>query len=142
MAPEIIRRQPYNLSVDVYSFSILLWQMCTLRVPFAEYIDIKDFNHDIANKGKRPRFSKKHKKLLPEALRQLMVSCWSDNIFERPTISFLIWKLKEELQMLQAENDDNHQVDISDRLEDRYYRRRSSTGMNRRLSLSSTESGM
>merc|ERR1712183_1116963 len=37
MAPEVAKEQPYNTSVDVYSFAILLWQICTLETPFNDF---------------------------------------------------------------------------------------------------------
>jgi serine/threonine protein kinase len=35
MAPEIMQGEGYSLKVDVYSFGILLFELCTLEVPFA-----------------------------------------------------------------------------------------------------------
>ena len=35
MAPEIMEGKGYTLKVDVYSFGILLYELCTLEVPFA-----------------------------------------------------------------------------------------------------------
>merc|ERR1712151_724505 len=142
MAPEIIKGEPYNLAVDIYSFGVLLWQMCNLKIPFDDYTDIDDFNAAIIA-NKRPNFTKKQKKLLPTKLQELIISCWQPNIHERPTISILIYKLKEEIEFLQSENDGNNQSDIAiaaGRLEEKYYRRRSSTQMGRRSSLSSHES--
>ena len=127
MAPEIVRRQPYDLSIDIYSFGILLWQMCTLKVPFEEYCDIKSFNHDIAYHHKRPLFNKKDKKLIPLQLLDLIMSSWSGNVYERPTISLVTLILKEVIESLHSENGTNV-VDITNRLDDKYYRRRSSTG--------------
>ena len=34
MAPEVAGVRPYNLSVDAYSFGILLWEMSALEKPF------------------------------------------------------------------------------------------------------------
>jgi len=34
MAPEVYLEKPYNETVDVYSFSILLWQILTMETPF------------------------------------------------------------------------------------------------------------
>jgi len=141
MSSEVMRNKPYNLSCDVYSFSILLWQICTLKIPFAEYFDVEPFYQDISVYNKRPMFNKKQNKLIPTQLQQLIKSSWSENIFERPTISTLILKLKDEIESLQSENDDNNtnQCIIASR-DDRYYRRRSSTGMIRKLSISSQDS--
>ena len=35
MAPEIMQGEGYTLKVDVYSFGIMLYELCTLEVPFA-----------------------------------------------------------------------------------------------------------
>lgn len=142
MAPEIIKHQPYDLSIDIYSFGILLWQMCNLKIPFEEYTNIEGFNAAIIS-NKRPNFTRKQKKLVPTKLQELIISCWQPNIHERPMISVLILKLKEEMQFLQSENDHNNNDQCSataGRLDDRYYRRRSSTNMSGRLSISSQES--
>jgi len=34
MAPEVALNQPYNLTADVYSFGLLLWQMSSLELPY------------------------------------------------------------------------------------------------------------
>ena len=34
MSPEIGLSLGYGLEVDVYSFGVLLWEMCALKVPF------------------------------------------------------------------------------------------------------------
>jgi len=33
-APEILRHEPYDERADIYSFSIVLWELCTRRVPY------------------------------------------------------------------------------------------------------------
>lgn len=35
MAPEIMRGDPYSTPADVYSFAVLLWEICTLQRPYA-----------------------------------------------------------------------------------------------------------
>jgi serine/threonine protein kinase len=36
-APEVFFDQPYNLKAEVYSFSIMLWELVCLKKPFAKY---------------------------------------------------------------------------------------------------------
>ncbi|CAI7891299.1 unnamed protein product [Closterium sp. NIES-53] len=35
MAPEVVDHRPYTKNVDVYSFGIVLWELCTVQLPFA-----------------------------------------------------------------------------------------------------------
>jgi len=37
MAPEVIKCIPYNLTSDVYSFSIVLWEMLSLETPYKKF---------------------------------------------------------------------------------------------------------
>ena len=41
-APEVIFHHPYNLKSDVYSFSVVLWEIMCLKKPFAQYKQMKD----------------------------------------------------------------------------------------------------
>ena len=34
MAPEVCTSGRYGLKADVYSFGLLLWHLCTLKLPF------------------------------------------------------------------------------------------------------------
>jgi len=114
MAPEVSRNEPYNLSADVYSFGILLWQICTLKDP-----------SETLNSNSRTDLSKKFNDISYQ-LQLLISSCCSDNIFGRPTISIVIQMLKEEISCLQSDQSDQT---IATHLEERYYRRRSSTAI-------------
>ncbi|CAN0164791.1 unnamed protein product, partial [Hapterophycus canaliculatus] len=35
MAPEVFDGMPYNEKADMYSYGIVLWELCTLQKPFA-----------------------------------------------------------------------------------------------------------
>ena len=39
LAPEVISGKGYTLKVDVYSFGILLFQVCSLQMPYEEYLN-------------------------------------------------------------------------------------------------------
>ena len=41
MAPEVALCKTYGLSADVYSFSVLLWEIISLKIPFAGF-DVSD----------------------------------------------------------------------------------------------------
>ncbi|DBA02936.1 TPA: hypothetical protein N0F65_005963 [Lagenidium giganteum] len=35
MAPEVISGEKYSVSADVYSFGIIMWEICEIAAPFA-----------------------------------------------------------------------------------------------------------
>ena len=41
MAPEMMKRKPYNRKVDVYGFGLLLWEMVTGRIPYENLTPIQ-----------------------------------------------------------------------------------------------------
>ena len=53
MAPEIMAHRQYDHRVDAYSFSIVLWEMCTSDVPFSR-IDSVVAICDAVSTGARP----------------------------------------------------------------------------------------
>ena len=36
MAPEVIENKQYTLKADVFSFGIIMWEMCTRKTPYSE----------------------------------------------------------------------------------------------------------
>jgi len=91
MAPEIARGDTnYCLSVDVYSFSILFWELMTNRVPFEKMDNDSKLSDKIASKSIRP--SLKHVKL--SSLKDLIEICWSNNPDDRPTFSIIRERLE------------------------------------------------
>lgn len=86
MAPEIARSEHlYDLSVDIYSFGVLLWQLLTNRLPYKNFTEIKHFLIKVAFGGKRPPL----KHIREKKLRNLCNSCWSENAQERPSFSVI-----------------------------------------------------
>mmetsp|Transcript_8252 Transcript_8252/g.12215 ORF Transcript_8252/g.12215 Transcript_8252/m.12215 type:complete len:431 (+) Transcript_8252:101-1393(+) len=80
MAPEVALCQPYNLKADVYSFSIVLWEICSLKEPFPLY-DVRDHMHWVVKQGIRPKVHNSW----PISVRDLMKECWSVDIKSRPS---------------------------------------------------------
>jgi hypothetical protein len=52
LAPEVISGKGYTLKVDVYSFGILLFQVCSLQMPYAEYFHSNTNSNSNSNKNK------------------------------------------------------------------------------------------
>mmetsp|Transcript_25188 Transcript_25188/g.53623 ORF Transcript_25188/g.53623 Transcript_25188/m.53623 type:complete len:539 (-) Transcript_25188:537-2153(-) len=91
MAPECGMYQPYNLSADVYSFSMLLWEILTLTKPLKDftYARLKD---EIFIDGERPPI----RKVFNKKMRSLIMDGWSQRPRSRPSIDVVYEELKSE----------------------------------------------
>lgn len=97
MAPEISLKQPYNLKADVYSFTILLYEVLTLEKVFHNW-QAREIYGKVHRKAVRPRIYLSWSKRLKEFFR----SCWSDNPDDRRTMKKVVDVLLEEVRDLQA----------------------------------------
>lgn len=86
MAPEVAKEAPYDQSVDVYSFGILLWELCSSEKPFFGYSSSKHMHHVVLG-GERPRMDAHHTAYWPTNLQWLMNRCWSPVSSVRPTFA-------------------------------------------------------
>ena len=82
MAPEVASRARYNLSVDVFSFGILFWEICSLEKPFDGFTELQHMNL-VVQRGHRPRLDAL--KYWPMAIRHIISRCWHPVSNERPT---------------------------------------------------------
>jgi len=81
MAPECGLYQPYNLSADVYSFSMLLWEIISLVKPLRDFT-YTQLKNEIFIEGERPPINK----IFNKKLRALVSSGWSQTPENRPSI--------------------------------------------------------
>jgi hypothetical protein len=90
-APEIFSGQLYGASADVYSFSIVMWEIVSRRQPYFErnFTFLQDVI-DVVNSGERP--------IMPVNVRddykQLMEDCWEGNPALRPTFTEIVSRLR------------------------------------------------
>lgn len=86
MAPEVNRREHYHLSADVYSFGVMLWEMCTLKKAF-KGMTKEEHSDLVINKGFRPKIS-----AVPGSpdLRHLIQACWEADASRRPTFTKIL----------------------------------------------------
>ncbi|GES83614.1 kinase-like domain-containing protein [Rhizophagus clarus] len=91
MAPEILRKGPYTLASDIYSFSIIMWEFTSGTPPFnhKEYDDIELILNIC--EGERPKIIEN----TPQCYIDLMEKCWDPNPSYRPTIKELEYKISE-----------------------------------------------
>jgi len=87
----------YNETADVYSFSILCWQMFAIATPFDGF-NVAMFEKCVVKGGSRPKIDEKWGPRLCKMLR----SCFVDNP-KRPFMPDVCEILREEINILSDE---------------------------------------
>ncbi len=83
-APEIIEGEKYRLSVDIYSFGIVIWEIFSGKIPYSykKYNNMQIMNL-VCNQDLRPNLEDLAGDM-PSALKSLMQSCWNKDHGIRP----------------------------------------------------------
>eukprot|EP00584_Thalassiosira_punctigera_P023141 CAMPEP_0172558664 /NCGR_PEP_ID=MMETSP1067-20121228/80201_1 /TAXON_ID=265564 ORGANISM="Thalassiosira punctigera, Strain Tpunct2005C2" /NCGR_SAMPLE_ID=MMETSP1067 /ASSEMBLY_ACC=CAM_ASM_000444 /LENGTH=921 /DNA_ID=CAMNT_0013348069 /DNA_START=311 /DNA_END=3073 /DNA_ORIENTATION=+ len=84
MAPEVALKLGYGKEVDVYSFGMLLWEICALDKPFDSIQSVDEFHDLVVLCGRRPSLN--IDPLWTPSLKNLMCRCWSTDPLDRPTM--------------------------------------------------------
>lgn len=85
MAPEIIKGTPYGLPVDVFSFSIIMFEIITGEEPYkanGRWPSQIELAKKVSN-GERPIFTDD----ISEPMINLIERCWNEDPDERPSFS-------------------------------------------------------
>lgn len=109
MAPEIIEHKAYDQKADVYSFGIVLWELLTGRVPYADRTPLQAAVGVVQN-GLRPDIPPS----TPAGLADIMRLCWQREPSVRPSFETLKRKFEEmyEKALAQQELDDTPKKDV------------------------------
>jgi len=84
MAPEVALKLGYGKEVDVYSFGMLLWEICSLDKPFDSIQSVDEFHDLVVLCGRRPSLN--IDPLWTSSLKNLMCRCWSTDPLDRPNM--------------------------------------------------------
>ena len=102
MAPEVSSGR-YNLSCDIYSMGLILWEFISLRRPFKEQKSLEDFQRNVwSPKGSQCRPSIPRK--LSPGLRRLLTRSWGHDLNERPTAEDFEITLRREIVKLERDS--------------------------------------
>jgi len=94
MAPEVAMNKSYNSSADVFSFGMLLHELCSLEKPFDGFTEAQHMDLVVIG-GKRPPLSHHGScRLWPECVRTLIEQCWLDDLHKRPSFDDVVEALK------------------------------------------------
>ncbi|KAK8845878.1 hypothetical protein M9Y10_020804 [Tritrichomonas musculus] len=117
MAPELFEDEGhYGPAVDVYAFSMVLFEIVTGEVPFKELSGISPFSLGIkVMSGYRPKIPGN----VPVKIAGLMRRCWSHKAEERPTFSEIFDELSSDLTMLGGSVDEDEIQDYIEMLHDK-----------------------
>ena len=92
MAPEVAKEEPINKKCDVFSFSLVVWELMEHKIPYHHYVaDYKVVNAIIG--GKRPPISS----AWPDYLSALTKQGWSQNPQDRPSFADIVTSLDNKM---------------------------------------------
>jgi len=95
MSPEVARCEPYNLTADVYSFGLLLWQVCSLLLPY-DGMNRQDHSELVVYGNERPPLDSSWS----TPLRILMKRAWEPDPSVRPSMDSIYKILRREILAL------------------------------------------
>lgn len=92
MSPEVMVGGKYDLSADVYSYAILLWEVCTrsFQQPYALIKDAESAKRAIAGRRYRPPIHHIYNK----TIQNVLIHGWHQNPQIRPSFSLIVTQLE------------------------------------------------
>eukprot|EP00540_Astrosyne_radiata_P014201 CAMPEP_0116862406 /NCGR_PEP_ID=MMETSP0418-20121206/23618_1 /TAXON_ID=1158023 /ORGANISM="Astrosyne radiata, Strain 13vi08-1A" /LENGTH=404 /DNA_ID=CAMNT_0004497251 /DNA_START=619 /DNA_END=1836 /DNA_ORIENTATION=- len=97
MSPEVFRCERYGLKADVYSFSLLVWEILAMQKPFSAHKQPAHIQK-VVGEGERPPLEDAS---WPREIRSLLQSGWSQDPAERPSMREFHAVLTKQLAELQ-----------------------------------------
>jgi hypothetical protein len=88
MAPEVMQAGKYTTKADVFSLSVILWEIFTSEEPWKEAISVRAIESAILS-GKR-----QHMKGLSGDIRNMLMNMWADDPKMRPTTSAVVYEIE------------------------------------------------
>ena len=92
MAPEIFESKPYSTKADIYSFGIVVWEICSRQTPYKRFNNPHAIMKYVTIDKGRPDLSQIEASC-PLDLIELIKQCWQDNQEERPNFPEIIKSL-------------------------------------------------
>eukprot|EP00271_Cylindrocystis_brebissonii_P000612 TRINITY_DN1072_c0_g1_i1.p1 TRINITY_DN1072_c0_g1~~TRINITY_DN1072_c0_g1_i1.p1 ORF type:complete len:618 (-),score=150.57 TRINITY_DN1072_c0_g1_i1:368-2221(-) len=106
MAPEVIEHRPYNHKADVFSFGIVLWELLTGKLPYADLTPLQAAVN-VVQKNLRPAIPRG----THPAVADMMERCWRTEVNDRPEFAELVVQLQEILKEVEEESESETRKD-------------------------------
>jgi serine/threonine protein kinase len=94
MAPEVVLGQPYNETCDVFSFTILVWEMLALKPSFLKLKTRREFKTKVVEGGARPYIPSRKWGMMTY---KVLTTGWKASPKERPSMDDICTMLRTEL---------------------------------------------
>ncbi|KAK8893049.1 hypothetical protein M9Y10_030308 [Tritrichomonas musculus] len=101
-SPEVINGLRYSKSSDVFSFSIILYEIITNENPFSEFESEFGICKSI-KEGYRPAFDMNQ--YIPKCYKELIETCWSEDPNDRPSFSKIVHELETNQEFISEDID-------------------------------------
>jgi hypothetical protein len=129
MAPEVVLCKNYGFAADVYSYSIVIWEVFSGELAYEE-MDFNSHFEEVVMKGKRPSVRLYG---IPKTLTKLMQNGWDPDPLRRVDFKYIRQILKYECKLLNHDHLENgHHHHLSNRTE--YLMRQSARSQTKRES--------
>lgn len=89
-SPEVLNSKDYSKSSEVYSFSLIVYEILTNEIPFENVKNLNSLFEEVVKKSNRPKI----KIQMPSCYKNLIEICWQENPDERPTFEDITHILK------------------------------------------------
>ncbi|XP_058837677.1 mitogen-activated protein kinase kinase kinase 9 isoform X2 [Topomyia yanbarensis] len=89
MAPEVIRNEPCNEKVDIWSYGVVLWELLTGEVPYKN-VDSSQIIFGVGNNSLYLPIPAS----CPEGFKLLLKQCWSPKPRNRPSFKIILTHLE------------------------------------------------
>lgn len=99
MAPEVVEAKPYDTKCDVFSFSILLWEILSLKAAFKGYTR-REFVERVVRTHERPSLNRKW----PGLTRLAMKDAWDRDPQRRPDMKRVSGLLRGDLNEMSTDS--------------------------------------
>ena len=88
MAPEVIRNEPCNEKVDIWSYGVLLWELLTCEVPYRN-VDSSAIIWGVGSNSLQLPIPK----TCPDGYKLLIKQCWAAKPRNRPSFKHILMHL-------------------------------------------------